>query len=87
MVFDQLQQIKVHFYKFSVGCGHILFQKKDPAQQSHWPGSHCLMSAYSKLHHPVLIVRQIFTFSDLFFIIRLAFSYTTKYNTVFSTSE
>ena len=23
MVFDQLQQIKVHFYKFSVGCGHI----------------------------------------------------------------
>ena len=61
--------------------------EKDPAQQSHWPGSHCLMSAYSKLHHPVLIVRQIFTFSDLFFIIRLAFSYTTKYNTVFSTSE
>ena len=61
--------------------------EKDPAQQSHWPGSHCLMSAYSKLHHPVLIVRQIFTFSDLFFIIRLAFSYTIKYNTVFSTSE
>ena len=61
--------------------------EKDPAQQSHWPGSQCLMSAYSKLHHPVLIVRQIFTFSDLFFIIRLAFSYTIKYNTVFSTSE
>ena len=87
MVFDQLQQIKVHFYKFSVGCGHILFQKKIRHSSHTGQAVIVLMSAYSKLHHPVLIVRQIFTFSDLFFIIRLAFSYTTKYNTVFSTSE